>query len=69
MFVEHPRAADLADGSVVADHRRAYIKTHPTSTAAWRGTDGGYHHDWTVDEALTNGAEVLRDGTGEEVEI
>lgn len=62
-------AAELSDGSVVADHRRAFIKNHPTTTAAWRGTDGGYHGDWSVDEALANGAIVLRDGTGKEVEV
>lgn len=68
MFLEFT-AAELPDGSVVADHRRAFIKNHPTATAAWRGTDGGYHGDWAVEEALANGARLLRRGTGEEVEI
>lgn len=62
-------AADLSDGSVVADADRAFIKNHPTPTAPWRGTDGGFHGNWAVDKALTGGAVVLRDGTGEEVEI
>jgi hypothetical protein len=62
-------AANLSDGSVVADHRRAFIKNHPTPNAPWRGTDGGYHYNRSIDEALANGAVVLREGTGEEVEI
>lgn len=62
-------AAELPDGSVVANEKKAFIKNHPTPTAPWRGTDGGYHPNWSVDEALTNGATLLRRGTGEETEV
>ncbi|MEV1315421.1 hypothetical protein AB0J14_04970 [Micromonospora arborensis] len=57
------RAADLPDGSVVSGERTTYIKDHPSKTAAWRGTRGGHHRDWEVDEALTAGAQVLRVGS------
>ena len=56
------KAADLPDGSVVADDNTAWIKNHPTVTAAWRGTDGGYAGNWLVDKALEKGAQVLRGG-------
>lgn len=61
-------AADLPDGTIVVGRepqRRevAYIKNHPTKTASWRGTDGGFHGDWFVDELIANGtAVVLRHG-------
>lgn len=55
-------AADLPDGSVVYSPRTTYVKDHPSSTAAWRGTRGGYHGDWEVDEALAKGAEIVRIG-------
>jgi hypothetical protein len=58
------RAADLPEGSTVATDRKAFIKNHPTLTAPWRGTDGGYHGDWSVQKALDAGAQVLRVGDG-----
>jgi hypothetical protein len=61
-----PRAADLPERSVVASEHHAYIKNHPTPTAPWRGTSGGYFADWKVDEELASGARVLRVGTGRE---
>ncbi len=60
-----PRAADLPDGSVVADRDVVYIKNHPSKTAQWRGTNGGYVGDWRVDQALAEGAAVVRHGYGE----
>lgn len=59
-------AADLPDGSVIADSGHAYIKNRPSPTAAWTSTNGGWLHDKYVQEALDAGAQVLRHGTGEE---
>lgn len=56
------KAADLPDGSVVADDFHAYIKTHPTAHDPWRGTNGSYAGDWYVDKLLAEGAKVLRKG-------
>jgi hypothetical protein len=56
------KAADLPDGSVVANDRAAFIKTHPTKDSPWRGTDGSYAGDWYVDSLLGRGAVVLREG-------
>lgn len=56
------RAADLPDGSVVADDHTAWIKNHPREWAQWRGTDGGYAPDEFIDSALADGAMVLRGG-------
>lgn len=61
-MADSTRAADLPDRSVVATDSTAYIKTHPTATAPWRGTNGGYFADVWVDEALTAGGRVLRVG-------
>ncbi len=55
-------AADLPDGSIVAARDRVWIRTHPTPTAPWRNTYGGYSGDWEVDKALAAGAVVLRMG-------
>jgi len=60
-----PRAADLPDRSIVSGERTTYVKDRPTPTAAWRGTRGGYHRDWEIDEALAAGAQVVRVGSGE----
>jgi hypothetical protein len=58
-------AADLPDGSIVATADKAYIKNHPTPDAPWRGTNGGRHGDWQVQEALQSGeATVVRIGDG-----
>lgn len=57
-------AADLPAGSVVASATVAYIKDHPTATAQWRGTNGGYFGDWKIDEELVASAEILRVGGG-----
>lgn len=61
--LEHPGAADLPDSSVVAWFNRVYVKDHPTKTAQWRATNGGYYSDEQVDECLVDGAAVLRVGT------
>lgn len=58
------RAADLPDGSVVSAELTTFVKDHPTKTAQWRGTRGGYHGNWEVDVALDDGAEILRVGRG-----
>lgn len=58
------RAADLPDGSVVANHRKAWIKNHPALHYPWSTTDGSVGQDHNVDDALANGATVLRVGTG-----
>jgi hypothetical protein len=59
-------AKDLPDLSVVANPTVAYIKNHPTATAQWRGTNGGYFGNWRIDEELACGATVLRHGDGSE---
>jgi hypothetical protein len=56
----------LPDGSVVAKRNVVYVKNHPTATAQWRGSNGGYFGDWKVDDALREGAVVLRVGYGKE---
>jgi hypothetical protein len=58
-------AADLPDHSVVADDTTAWIKTYPNVYTPWRGTNGSSVGGWRIDEALANGAQVLRVGTGE----
>ncbi len=56
------KAADLPDGSVVADDHSAWIKSHPREWAQWRGTDGGFAPDEFIDSALADKAAVLREG-------
>lgn len=64
-------AADLPDNSIVVGptsngREVVYIKNHPSKTAQWRGTDGGYHGNWAIDEALRyDEATILRVGVGE----
>lgn len=65
-MADQPSAADLPDFSIVAGDYTVWIKSHPSRTAQWRGTDGGYFGDWYVDERITAGAQVLRVG-GENV--
>lgn len=60
------RAADLPEGSVVATEDRAWIKSNPWPLYPWNGSDGSEYDDQMVDEALANGAQVLRVGTGKE---
>lgn len=55
-------AADLPDGSVVAENNVVYIRNHPTRTAPWRGTNSGYFGDQHIDEVLAAGGTVLRYG-------
>lgn len=62
-------AANLPDQSVVAGHTVAYIKNHPTGTAEWRGTNGGFFGNWRIDEELAGGATVLRYGDGSEGDL
>ncbi len=65
MTAHSGRAADLPDGSVVADSETAYIKTHPSRTAQWRGTRGGYHANWEIDQVLAQpDSQILRVGDG-----
>jgi len=57
-------AACLPDQSVVATSNAAYIKTNPSTTAAWRSTWGGFHSNQEVDKILAGGGggHVLRVG-------
>jgi hypothetical protein len=66
--VNEIKAADLPDGSVVADNKQAFFKNHPSANSPWRGTSGGHFGDWKVDDALADGAVVLRHGYGSEGE-
>lgn len=54
------KAAELPDGSVVANDKHAFIKTHPSSYAEWRGTTGGWYRDEQIDDEIIAGAVVLR---------
>jgi hypothetical protein len=56
------KAADLPDGSIVANENKAFIKNRPTRDSQWRGTDGSYARDWFIDDLLAEGAVVLREG-------
>lgn len=58
------KAADLPEGSVVANERHAWVKSHPSAHSQWRGTSGGYYPDELVDKELAAGAMVLREGQG-----
>lgn len=63
------KAADLPDSTIVVGQAASgrevvYIKNHSSSTAPWRGTGGGYHGDWVIDDALEAGGTVLRVGDG-----
>jgi hypothetical protein len=67
-------AAELGEGSVVASASRAYIarrdnRSGHTREPRWDGTFGDTNHDEGIDAMLRLGAQVLRHGTGEEVEI
>jgi hypothetical protein len=64
-MAEKTDAANLPDYSVVADKTTAFIKSHPTITAQWRGTNGGYFGDAYINQRITLGAQVLRVGAGE----
>lgn len=56
------KAADLSDGSVVANDFHAFIKTHPSKYSQWRGATGGFYPNELVQKELDNGAVVLRVG-------
>ncbi len=56
-------AADLPEGSVVANNKKAWIKTSPSNYSQWRGTSGGYYPDKLVQDAIDAGAKVLRVGS------
>lgn len=60
------KAADLPEGSVVADARIAWIKNQPRDRAQWSGTDGSFTPDSEIDNRLSGrlgaGAVVLREG-------
>lgn len=58
----HAKAADLPDGSIVADADRAFIKNNPTPWAQWCVTNGAYLSDSQVEDALNAGATVVRVG-------
>jgi hypothetical protein len=55
-------AADLPDGSVVANADQAFIKNNPSQTAQWTSTAGGWLHSKYVQEAIDRGAVMLREG-------
>lgn len=57
-------AASLPDLSVVADDDTAWIKNHPSKTAQWRSSNGGYFSNRFMDDQLARGARVLREGNG-----
>lgn len=55
------RAADLPDGSVIANEVQAWIKTE---AGRWLATgDDMSIHEYEAQEALDDGATVLRTGT------
>lgn len=60
------RAADLPDQSIVAGDWTVWIKSHPSSSTEWAGTNGGHFGDWYIDKRIADGARVLRVGTGQE---
>jgi hypothetical protein len=68
MFMD-VRAAELAEGSVVATSHSAFIrvKGYPKPWLSTGGVRFASHE--MVDALLVQDAAVLRDGTGEEVEI
>ncbi len=57
------RAADLPEGSIVADRVVAHIKRDHDY---WRSTNGNRPTDAAIDEDLAAGAAVVRHGYGEE---
>lgn len=63
---EAPRAADLPEGSIVANRDKVWIKNHPSHYCPWRSSYGSHEYDVHVDQALADGATVLRHGYGEE---
>ncbi len=65
------RATDLPEGSIVAKEKRVYHKTVDDLELPWIYTEAGSMYvnnasDDEVDEALDDGAAVLRHGYGEE---
>jgi hypothetical protein len=56
------KAADLPEGSVVADDGIALFRLISGAGFVWRGTDGKRYRDEDVDELLVTGAFVLREG-------
>lgn len=62
-----PLAADLPVGSIVANGHTAWIKSSvsPNELGTWLGTgDEMPTYDWEPQEALNDGALVLRVGDG-----
>jgi hypothetical protein len=62
---EPARAADLPDGSIVAQRGAVYIKNRPSTYSQWCSTRGAYLADSIIDQYLHEGATVLRVGYGE----
>ncbi|MFG2046082.1 hypothetical protein ACGFIW_01460 [Micromonospora sp. NPDC048935] len=54
--------ADLPEGSIVANNTIALFRVLSGIGVVWRGTDGRRYDDASVDELLSGGAVVLRDG-------
>lgn len=63
---DHPAAAEMAAGSVVASDDIAFIKTDPDDRLPWACTDGGRATDEAIDRYLGLGASALRVGTGKD---
>jgi hypothetical protein len=60
------KAADLPVGSIVANDHTVWIKTSKADNdlGSWNGTgDDMSTYDWEPQEALNDGAVVLREGT------
>ncbi len=63
------KAADLPEGSVVANQHSAWIKVSKKlpDLGSWLGTgDDMSTYDWEPQAALDGGAIVLREGYGDE---
>ena len=56
------RAADLPEGSVVANDVIAVFRALDGIGAVWRATNGARLRDDQVDDLLATGASVLREG-------
>lgn len=62
------KAANLLEGSIVANHDVVYLRVLDGIGAVWHGTNGSRMHDLQIGELLDAGAVVLRHGYGDEGE-
>lgn len=56
------KAAELPEGSVVANKVTVWIKNNPSEWSQWTGTTGGHYSNTHLQEAIDAGAVVLREG-------